>query len=183
MDDAALTTQVLRGSPEAFRLLVVRYERPLFRFLGLLGFGPSAVEDLAQETFLRAYRALGEFDASRAQFSTWLFMIAKRLAHNEHRRRRQAIETLEPGLPEPASPEANPAERARTAERLRRVQAALHALEEPLRTTFVFAQLEGIELDEIAVIQGCAVGTVKSRIHRAREILRSAMTDEKGDAP
>ncbi len=54
-------------------MLVVRYERPLFRFLGLLGFGPSTVEDLAQETFLRAYRALGEFDASRAQFSTWLF--------------------------------------------------------------------------------------------------------------
>ena len=70
MDDAFLVSQVVAGNREAFRLLVLRYERALFRFLGFLGLEPAAAEDLAQETFLRAYRALGSFEPERAKFSS-----------------------------------------------------------------------------------------------------------------
>ena len=79
MDDEALVEQIRRGNREAFRLLVLRYQRPLFRFLGLLGFDPASCEDLAQQTFLSAFRAVAEFDPSRARFSTWLLSIANLL--------------------------------------------------------------------------------------------------------
>jgi RNA polymerase sigma-70 factor (ECF subfamily) len=78
MEDAHLVRQVLGGNRAAFRMIVLRYERPLFRFLGLLAFEAATAEDLAQRTFLRAYQALGGFDPQRASFSTWLFTIAKR---------------------------------------------------------------------------------------------------------
>jgi DNA-directed RNA polymerase specialized sigma24 family protein len=88
MEDEALVGQILRGNQEAFRLLVLRYQRPLFRFLGLLGFDGASCEDLAQQTFLSAFRALADFDPGRARFSTWLFTIAKR--HASHERERAA---------------------------------------------------------------------------------------------
>jgi len=177
MDDAFLVRQVLGGNREAFRLLVVRHQRPLFRFLGLLGFAHDAAEDLAQQTFLRVYRSLGSFDPHQAKFTTWLFTIAKRLAANErqraHHHREQplgddAIEEAPPPSPDPAV----------TAERTRRLSAAIAALPEALRTTFFLSQVNELTLDEVAAVEGCALGTVKSRIHRAREQLRAALAEE-----
>ncbi len=83
MDDGFLIRQVLGGNRDAFRLLIVRYQRPLFRFLGGFGLDQAAAEELAQETFLRAFRDLSGYDASKASFSSWLFTIAKHLAMNE----------------------------------------------------------------------------------------------------
>jgi RNA polymerase sigma-70 factor (ECF subfamily) len=92
MDDAFLIRQVLTGNRGAFRLLVLRYERPLFRFLGFLGLEAAAAEDVAQEAFLRAFRSLSSFAPERARFSSWLFTIAKRLAANERRRTAHRVE-------------------------------------------------------------------------------------------
>src|SRR6187455_868590 len=89
MEDAFLIRQTLAGNREAFRLVVLRYQRPLFRFLGLLGFRGARAEDVAQEAFLRAFKALGSFDPARAAFSTWLFTIARRIAISEWRRSRR----------------------------------------------------------------------------------------------
>ena len=178
MNDEQLVEQVTNGNREAFRLLVVRYQRPVFRFLGLLGFNQASVEDIAQETFLRAFRALGDFDARRGRFSTWLFTIARRLATNERQRKSNSEESLSERIVEVASAAMSPAERLRELERMRRVRTAIEALEEPMRSTFIFSQIEELCLEEIAVLQGCAVGTVKSRIYRAREILRAVLIDE-----
>jgi RNA polymerase sigma-70 factor, ECF subfamily len=183
MDDEALVRQVVAGNKEAFRLLVLRYQRPLFRFLGLLGFQKPAAEDLAQHTFLRAFVALREFDPARARFSTWLFTIAKRLGANEaarshHRHEAPCGDALEgagtvpagasdPSLPEPTIP----------TELSRRLQQALAALPAHLQSTFYLSQIRELSLQEVAEVEGCAVGTVKSRIHRAREQLRAALGD------
>lgn len=177
MDDEFLVRQILGGNRDAFRLLVLRYQRPLFRFLGLLGFAQDAAEDLAQATFLRVYRALGDFDPQRAKFSTWMFTIAKRLAANErqraHHHREQPLEdgTVEESPPASADP-------AVAAERTRRLSAAIAALPDALRTTFFLSQINELTLDEVAAVEGCALGTVKSRVHRAREQLRAALVEE-----
>lgn len=176
MDDEFLVRQILGGNREAFRLLVLRYQRPLFRFLGLLGFAQDAAEDVAQQTFLRVYRSLATFDPQQAKFATWLFTIAKRLAANErqraHHRREQPVESL-PDAEAPPAPDP-----AVAAERTRRLAAAIAALPEALRSTFFLSQLQELTLDEVAAVEGCAVGTVKSRVHRAREQLRAALVEE-----
>src|SRR5213596_2708131 len=97
MDDEFLIQQTLAGNHQAFRLVVLRYQRPLFRFLGLLGFRGARAEDVAQETFLRAFKALCSFDPARAAFSTWLFTIARRLAIGEWRRTQREEATLGAG--------------------------------------------------------------------------------------
>jgi len=177
MDDEFLVRQILGGNREAFRLLVLRYQRPLFRFLGVLGFAQDAAEDVAQQTFLRVYRSLASFDPRQAKFATWLFTIAKRLAANEreraHHRREQPVQSL----PEVEAPPA-PADPAVAAERTRRLAAAIAALPEALRSTFFLSQVKELTLDEVAAVEGCALGTVKSRIHRAREQLRAALVEE-----
>ena len=176
MDDERLIEQALAGNREAFRLLVLRYQRPLFRFLGLLGLRDARAEDIAQETFLRAFKALGSFDPARAAFSTWLFTIAKRLTIDEWRRGQQQ-EDARGALTDAATPALDPAESALAAERTRRLEHALQALPEQLRSTFLFSQIKELTLEEVAKLEGCAVGTVKSRIFRAREQLRLALSE------
>jgi RNA polymerase sigma-70 factor (ECF subfamily) len=177
MDDEFLIQQTLAGNRQAFRLVVLRYQRPLFRFLGLLGFRGARAEDLAQETFLRAFKALRTFDPARAAFSTWLFTIAKRLAIGEWRRAQQE-QNAPAAAPEASSPSPDPAQSALLAERARRVERALRALPEQLRSTFFFSQINELTLEEVAELEGCAVGTVKSRIFRAREQLRLALAED-----
>ncbi len=178
MDDELLVSQVVQGNREAFRLLVVRYQRPLFRFLGLLGFRAAETEDIAQETFLRAYRSIGNFDPQQAKFSTWLFTIAKRLASNERGRAYKRFETPFVTDSEAQSSSLNQADALHSAECLVRLNRALQSLPEQLRSTFFLSQIKELALEQVADLEGCAVGTVKSRIFRAREQLRLALADK-----
>jgi len=178
MTDEFLIQPILAGNREAFRLVVLRYQGPLFRFLGLLGVRGARAEDLAQETFLRAFKALGSFDPARAAFSTWLFTIARRLAIGEWRRARQEGQNALEACNEASSLGPDPAQSALLAERARRVERALLALPEQLRSTFFFSQIKELTLEEVAELEGCAVGTVKSRIFRAREQLRLALAED-----
>jgi RNA polymerase sigma-70 factor (ECF subfamily) len=177
MEDEALVGQILRGNKESFRLLVLRYQRPLFHFLGLLGFDGASCEDLAQQTFLSAFRALAEFDPGRARFSTWLFTIAKRHASHERERahRRHETPATEVTDARARSPAPDPSEAASLAQRVRTLDAALGSLPQELRSTFLLSQLRELSLEEVAAIENCPVGTVKSRIYRARERLRLAL--------
>jgi RNA polymerase sigma-70 factor (ECF subfamily) len=177
MDDESLIGQTLAGNRQAFRLVVLRYQRPLFRLLGLLGFRGARAEDVAQETFLRAFKALATFDPSRGPFSTWLFAIARRVAIGEWQRARLEGASLAE-LIEPASLAPDPAHSTLLSERARRIERALLALPEQLRSTFFFSQIKELTLEEVAELEGCAVGTVKSRIFRAREQLRLALAED-----
>ena len=182
MDDRFLARQVVAGHPDAFRLLVLRHQRPLFRFLGFLGLTGAAAEDIAQETFLRAFRTLDRFDPERGELSTWLLTIAKRLAINDRARAANRHEVpvgqVHVHVEEQPDDAANVAELALARERDQRVRQAVGALPEPLRSTFALAQLEELDLEQVAAVEGCAVGTVKSRVFRARERLRLILNDE-----
>jgi RNA polymerase sigma-70 factor (ECF subfamily) len=178
MDDVALIRQTLAGHRDAFRLLVLRHQRGLFRFLSLLGCPPAVVEELSQETFLRAYRHLADFDERRGRFTTWLFTLARNLAANEAAKPRHRLEAACDTLAANPDGAPDPLARAESNERYTRLLAALSALPEGLRSALLLSQVEGLAIDDVASVQGCAVGTVKSRIFRAREQLRAALREE-----
>jgi RNA polymerase sigma-70 factor (ECF subfamily) len=182
MEDAFLIRQTLGGQRDVFRLLVLRYQRGVFRFLGVLGFVGQAAEDLAQEAFLRAYRHLGDFDASRSKFSTWLFTIVRNLAANEaeraHRRHEDRRQELE-SRPAVADPAPDPLQVAVANEGRRRLRQAIDGLPEVLRVALLLTRVEGLSVEEAAAVENCAVGTVKSRVFRARELLRAALSEER----
>jgi RNA polymerase sigma-70 factor (ECF subfamily) len=179
MDDGFLIRQVLSGNTNAFRLLVVRYERSMFRFLGGFGLEQAVAEDLAQETFLRAFRNLSSYDAAKAKFSSWLFTIAKHLAMNERARSsRSAPHADVAGIDvavaaENSVPGAHAAIEAK--ERGTRVQRALAHLPEILRNALVLAYVNDLSVEDIASIESCSVGAVKSRIFRGKQLLRAAL--------
>jgi RNA polymerase sigma-70 factor, ECF subfamily len=178
MDDGFLIRQVLGGNRNAFRMLVVRYQRPLFRFVGGFGLVQAVTEELAQEGFLRAFRNLASFDPAKASFATWLFTIAKRLALNEVARaghRAPHLEIDERHLPSADAPSAQ--DDLEQSERAGRVQRALQTLPETLRSTLLLAYLKELSLEQIAQIESCAVGTVKSRIFRGKALLRAALVN------
>ncbi len=176
MDDAALVQSIVEGQVEHFRLVVLRYERPLFRFFARFGFAAEAREDLAQETFLRAFRALPSFDAARGSLAAWIFTIARNLAASERGRTRHLREVApSDGAQDARSEGDGPVELHERAEAVARIRRALEGLPDALHSTFVLAEISDLSLKEVAAIEGCALGTVKSRVHRAREQLRAAL--------
>ena len=179
MDDGFLVRQTLSGNRNAFRLLVVRYQRPLFRFLGGFGLGQAVAEELAQETFLRAYRSLSGYDTDKAKFSSWLFTIAKNLALNEKARRSQNA-PHEDALTSESELSGRDSflgahEALESAERRTRVHKALQRLPEALRSAVVLAYLKELSMDEIAMVESCSVGAIKSRIFRGKQLLRAEL--------
>ena len=172
MDDAFLIRQTLSGSRNAFRLLVVRYQRPIFKFLGGFAIESAVAEELAQETFLRAYRSLSAFDSGQSAFSSWLFTIAKHLVLNETARSSRRLPHVAVA-DDAAIVETPPAsQQVESAERSSHVRRALEALPTPLRSALVLAYMQEHSLEEIAAIEGCSVGAIKSRIYRGKELLR-----------
>lgn len=172
MDDGFLLRQVIGGNRNAFRLLILRYERPLFRFLAGFGIEQAVVEELAQETFLRAYRSLATFDSDKSAFSSWLFTIAKHLALNETARSFRRV----PFVPITEDAALVDAPSASTVlehgERSSELRQVLETLPAALRSALVLAYLREHSLEEIADIEGCSVGTIKSRIYRGKQLLR-----------
>jgi RNA polymerase sigma-70 factor (ECF subfamily) len=164
------------GDPLAFRAFVVRYERPVFALLSrMLGRGQQ-VEDLAQETFLRAFRALPGFDPKGpARVSTWLLTIATRLALDEKRRWRRP----EPVAPEPASDRDSPERVARQHELRAALARAIDALPDDQRAAFLLAEFHDFSLHEIGEAVGAPVGTIKTRLVRARDKLARALDEFK----
>ena len=181
MDDGFLIRQTLAGNPNAFRMVVVRYQRPLFRFLGGFGLGQAVAEDLAQETFLRAFRNLAGYDAGKAKFSSWLFTIAKHLALNEKARASHRASHVEVSAIETEVAGQDVAQGAHeafeSAHRRTRVQQALQRLPEILRSAVVLAYLKELSMDEIATVEGCSVGAVKLRIFRGKQLLRAELAE------
>lgn len=162
------------GDPLAFRAFVVRYERLVFAILSrMLGRGPL-VEDLAQETFLRAFRAFPRFDLDlRARPSTWLVTIATRLALGE-RRREASHKTFaddEVDAVDYRAPEA----RAEQRELGAAIEAAAAELSPEQRAVFVLAELHGYPLAEIATMVEIPEATVKTRLFRARAKMRERL--------
>ena len=178
--DRELVARCQAGHDSAFESLVLRHQaRAVNVAWRLVGNREDAVE-VAQDAFVRIYRTLDGFRGD-CEFTTWLYRIVVNLAHNKHRwwRRRGRAET-EPmtGDRQFAAPTVPPDTAAEQNEFGRRLGEQLAALSAPLREVLVLRNVEGLSYEEIAAVMECSLGTVKSRIARAREALREVMNHE-----
>lgn len=179
--DALLVDRTLAGDTKAFELLVIKYERRVQRLIGRMVRDVDLVEDIAQETFIRAYRALGQFRGD-AQFYTWLYRIAVNTAKKslmDLKRDPTVSEnsfksvdgdetsSIENELTTLETPEAVLASKEIAA----MVNSAIDALPEELREAITLREIEGLSYEEIAEFMNCPIGTVRSRIFRAREAI------------
>ncbi len=180
LDDLTLA-RARRGERDACRALVRLYQRRVFALLARMLSGrdrQSWVEDLAQETFLRVFRALPSFDRNGpAKLSTWILTIATRLSIDELRRKRPQLHS-DPAAPVPGAIAVAP-EQADDLLRRKRIAAAIEAAVAALpadnRAVFVLREYHGMAYGDIAEAVRCDIGTVKSRLSRARARLRQAL--------
>ena len=180
--DQQLVERVRQGDMQAFEMLVVKYQRRIERLIGRFVRDVDLVPDIAQETFIRAYRAIPQFRGESA-FYTWLYRIAvntakkalmdmKRnpvISENAFRGAEDEDETSRLGheLTSDETPETVLAAQ----EIAQVVNAAMEALPDDLRQAVTLREIEGLSYEEIATAMGCPIGTVRSRIFRAREAI------------
>ena len=177
LDDSGVVARYLEGDRSAFAELVERYQTRLLNFIYRTTGDRERAEDLVQETFIRVYRHLHRFDQTK-KFSTWIYTIASNLAKNELRNRSrnplvlfQTLRRTWDADQRPLEWEDNtyrPDDLFRKRHLRRTVEAAVAELPEHHRTVFVLREVEGKTYEEIAEITGCNLGTVKSRLNRAR---------------
>ena len=171
------------GDEAASRAIVEALQRPvlatIFRFLG-----PSwrrEVEDIAQEVFLKVFRALPNFDSARAKFTTWVYTFVRNHCYDVLKRRRLPTTSMTPSNPDEAPRdvadrrELVPTSNLENQELGRRIGEALATLGEDQRMVFVLREYESLDYGEIAAITGVNEGTVKSRLFRAKESLREQL--------
>jgi RNA polymerase sigma-70 factor, ECF subfamily len=174
--DQQLIDAVLAGDPAQFNGLVMRYANRLYRFI-LKNIGHAALaEDLAQETFVEAYRQLPTF-RGEAKFSTWLFGIAVNKIRNYINRSpdgRQQHSPMRIPRSNPAS-DGNPTQLLEKKQTLLALQQAIETLPTELRESLILVAMEELPYEEAAQLLGIPVGTLKSRVHRARDLLRQSM--------
>lgn len=184
--DAPLIERVKRGDVKAFEMLVVKYQRRIERLIGRMVRDVDLVPDIAQETFIRAYRAIPQF-RGEAAFYTWLYRIAVNTAKKalgELKRDPLVTESArairddddetsrtENELSDGETPESVLASKqVATA-----VNSAIDALSEDLRQAITLREIEGLSYEEIAEVMNCPIGTVRSRIFRAREAIATRL--------
>jgi RNA polymerase sigma-70 factor (ECF subfamily) len=181
--DQQLVARAQQGEKQAFELLVAKYQRKLLRLISRLVRDPAEAEDVAQDAFIKAYRALPQFRGDSA-FYTWLYRIGVNTAKNY---------LVSQGRRPPSSTEKDneEAETFEDADALRdintpesillskeianTVNAAMAKLPEELRTAISLREIEGLSYDEISEVMNCPIGTVRSRIFRAREAIAAEL--------
>lgn len=184
--DLLLVERVKRGDMRAFEMLVVKYQRRIERLIGRMVRDADLVQDIAQESFIRAYRALPQFRGESA-FYTWLYRIAVNTAKKalmDRKRDPLVLESsmavsedgeetsrIENELSDGATPEAMLASKEIAAA----VNSAIDALSEELRQAITLREIEGLSYEEIAEVMNCPIGTVRSRIFRAREAIAAQL--------
>ena len=175
--DAACVRRLQRGDTDAFEILVRRHEKAIFNLVyRMLGNYDDAVET-AQEVFLSAYRAIGQF-RGESNFSTWLYRIALNHATTRRKSTNLRQKRLVPidGSDMVDDTQLGPAETLEKKELRERVQRALNELEPEDATVILLRDLQDIPYEDVARVLKIPVGTVKSRLHRARQALKTHLT-------
>lgn len=183
--DLQLVQSTLAGNARAFEFLVLKYQRRVERLIGRMVRDSDLVPDIAQETFIRAYRALGQF-RGEAQFYTWLYRIAVNTAKKQLMElKRDPVVTMSSLRPqeddETSGAEQEPMQQVADTETpeavlaskeiAEAVNAVMDALPKELRQAITLREIEGLSYEDIAVALDCPIGTVRSRIFRAREAI------------
>lgn len=177
-DDLRLIDATLAGSPEAFGELVLKYQDRLYATLVHVLGSMADARDVSQEAFLAAYQKLGSF-RRESSFYSWLFRIAYNAAVTSRRKRRSvaavSFEVDAPSDPVDDSVMNDPSSRLQTEESRAQVRGALAELTSEYRDALIMKEIEGLRYEEIASLLDCPIGTVRSRIHRARQLLRDKL--------
>lgn len=182
--DQQLVERAQQGDKKAFSLLVEKYQRRLSRLLSRFIKDPDEIDDVAQETFIKAYRALSGFRGESA-FYTWLYRIGINTAKNHLMSQGRKVEIslskftdedddgpdMSEQLPDLDTPETELANR----QIIEVVQKVVSKLPEELRTAITLREMEGLSYEEIALAMSCPIGTVRSRIFRAREAIAAEL--------
>ncbi len=172
-DDTDLVERFIAGDIPAFAELVRRYQDKIYNLCSYMLADPDIAQDAAQDAFLKAYYRLKDFRGDCA-FYSWLYRIAVNTCLDEKRRSRQPTDYMEPApsLEEIPSPSPSADRIYQSKETSHAIQAALQKLPEGLRAAILLKEMEGLSYEEIADACRISVGTVKSRISRARVELR-----------
>ncbi len=189
MDENELIRRSKEGDTECFSQLVLKYERRIINYAFRMLRDQNDAEDAAQEAFLRAYRKLDSFNGDSA-FSTWLYTILNNICLDVLRKRKRAGEHAQISINqnsadedeyeiqiEDASP--GPYDSYRQKAAMKALEAALEKLSDEHKAVIVMRDINGLEYDEIAKITGTSLGTVKSRISRARIALRKILEEDR----
>ena len=180
--DLALVERANAGDTRAFELLVIKYQRRIERLIGRMVRDQDQVQDVAQETFIRAYRALHQF-RGEAKFYTWLYRIAVNTAKKALLDMKRSPVLTESALHtgddedetsrfgQELTTDETPETVLAAQEIAEAVNAAMEALPEDLRQAVTLREIEGLSYEEIATAMNCPIGTVRSRIFRAREAI------------
>jgi len=186
LSDSALVERARRGEELAFRTIMERHNRRLYRIARTILKDESEAEDVVQESYLRAFTGLAEF-RQEALLSTWLTRITVNQALGRKRKQRPTVglETIEaqqdraqiirfPNMHNPTDPERSAAHR----EIRQLLERSIDALPEPFRVVFVMRDVEELSIEETATLLGIRPETVKTRLHRARQALRTMLERE-----
>lgn len=177
--DAELVGRAAAGDASAFRELVERHQLRVYQIVHRMLRDRTDADDVTQETFVRVFRNLDRFDRER-EFGPWLHTIARNAALNfiasRGRRKAASLEELrDKGAPPPASREESPLESLARREVVERVRGAMEALPEEQRLVITLREFDGLAYDEIAATLGIPIGTVMSRLSRARAALAARL--------
>jgi len=180
--DAYLVGRSQEGDARSFELLVVKYQKRIFNVIFRIVKDPVAVEDLAQEAFLNAFKAIKSFKGG-SSFYTWLYRIAANVSINYLSKNKKAKfvddENLERASLSERAPgqEISPERRTLNRESARAISKAIETLPDDIKKAVVLREYEGLSYEEIAEIMDCPIGTVRSRIFRGRNILKDLLRD------
>jgi RNA polymerase sigma-70 factor (ECF subfamily) len=174
VDDGQLVALALAGQGDCFGTLVERYERAVYHLCLRTMRDPEEAKDCAQEAFFKAFRSLRTFKAG-AKFSTWIFSIAYHACCDRLARRKRFTDDE---LPDGADPSPGPAALAELNDEARALRAAIEALPEKYRAVITLYHLQGRQYEEIAQVLDLPMGTVKTHLFRAKDLLRKTLTTQ-----
>lgn len=179
MDDNDLIEEIRRGCGDSFNLLVEKYQDRVLNLVHQYVSDRSECEDVAQDVFVKVYRKL-ELFKGQSSFYTWLYRIAVNTATDHLKRRRRdtavSLESLPPVFEEAESSGPAPEKAMIDEEFRKRIGEAVETLPEPYKTVLILREFEECSYDQIAKILECSMGTVESRLFRARQRLREKLT-------
>ena len=179
LSDDEIVRRVVAGERELFELLVRRYNQRVYRSVRAVMRNADDAEDVMQQAYVNAYRALHQFEG-RASFSTWLTRIAIReaIARNKKTTHLHVVDEIMNDIHEPGP---TPEDRAVTADWMRHVEAEVASLPDSYRSVLLLREVEGLSTEETAECLDVTVDVVKTRLHRARAMLRDALYRRAGE--